>query len=486
MDIPEIRELPEDPTTADATTVVVSKKGIVGIVDYADNQAGTAGIVSEAYDAELNSAYTGVLGGADLSTGDVFSDEPPTTLLSSLLYNYSEELSNLVCFDVAEEFVPGSVYVAGLGPDGHALILSEATNGIQNIAETVVATPGEVVVIAEEMDEYGMPRAQIKSQAGGRYEDYSINNATTRIYASEVDVRIPGLYRGNGIWAYAAGLNTSLQPVSTAEIEYKRSPHVPYTGDEQNGYDPDDGDGGLKFLLSEYDSTYGTGSVEWIEENEETGTSATLIINDYSAATDLPDCPECPCLEEDGPIPPVPPAPLGVAPIPALEEIDFLQGGCPALMQWLANEVGVQVDVQVFLANAFVSSTDCQPCESAAKLKRAATVLADEDGSYLAAMNQVFNELAPADATFTPEMANSIVTAFAGRVNDGTQYASAIEYIDAFVQYIAVLNTEMGSPVEDSVAYVMDKYGAGVSGSDNPNMGAFLATRMESGESFTQ
>jgi hypothetical protein len=34
-------------------------------------------------------------------------------------------------------------------------------------------------------------------------------------------------------------------------------------------------------------------------------------------------------------------APLGVAPIPPLRRRAFLQGGCPALMQWLANEVGV-------------------------------------------------------------------------------------------------------------------------------------------------
>ncbi|MHC4587711.1 MAG: hypothetical protein ACYS3N_24590 [Planctomycetota bacterium] len=102
----------------------------------------------------------------------------------------------------------------------------------------------------------------------------------------------------------------------------------------------------------------------------------------------------------------------------------------------------------------------------------------------MAAMNQVFNELAPAGAPFTPAMAASIVTAFAGRVNDGTQYASAIEYIDAFVQYIAILNTEMGSPVADSVAYVMEKYGSDVSGNDN--MAGFLAARMESGETFAQ
>jgi hypothetical protein len=104
----------------------------------------------------------------------------------------------------------------------------------------------------------------------------------------------------------------------------------------------------------------------------------------------------------------------------------------------------------------------------------------------MAAMNLVFNTVAPAGAPFTPEMAASVVTAFAGRVNDGTQYATAIEYIDAFVRYIAVLGTEMGSPVADgdSVAFVIEKYGAGLTGSDNSNIAAFVATRLESGETF--
>jgi len=102
----------------------------------------------------------------------------------------------------------------------------------------------------------------------------------------------------------------------------------------------------------------------------------------------------------------------------------------------------------------------------------------------MAAMNQVFNEIAPADALFTTEMADSIVTAFAGRVGDGTQYASAIEYIDAFVRYITVLDTGLGSPLDDSVAYVMEKYGEGITGSDNGNIAAFVATRLESLEAF--
>lgn len=83
-------------------------------------------------------------------------------------------------------------------------------------------------------------------------------------------------------------------------------------------------------------------------------------------------------------------------------------------------------------------------------------------------------------------MANLIVTAFAGRVNDATQYATAIEYMDAFVNYIAVLNSDLGSPVGDSLAFAMQKYGSGVTGSDNANIAAFIAARLESGETLAQ
>jgi hypothetical protein len=472
QEMPEVPEIPEDPSTADATTVVYSKRGVVAVADYKGNQGPpqkqTAGITSEAYNAEVNTALTGVVAGSELDVDDVFSDEPPTTLLSSLLYDFQDDLSDMLGFDIVDEyFTPGSVYVLGLGSNGHAKILSEATNGIANNAETVVAAPGKVVVIADNLcDEYGMPSAQIKSKAGWDDDYNHINTALTRVYSSEVYVDVPSAARGRGIWAYAE--NSGANPrVPGSFLINEGILSEPYTG--------------------EYYSLQDHGEVVYTGENEETGSSATLIIQDYSEAVDLPDCPECPCTIDEPIEPPIgPPAPLATAPIPGLQEVDFLQGGCPALMQWLASEIGVDVDVQVFLANSFVSSTDCQPCETAARLKAAATVLADEGGSYMAAMNQVFNELAPADAPLTPEMANSIVTAFAGRVNDGTQYATAIEYIDAFVQYIAILNSELGSPVEDSVAYVMEKYGSGVTGSENANIAAFLATRMQSGETFTQ
>jgi len=37
----------------------------------------------------------------------------------------------------------------------------------------------------------------------------------------------------------------------------------------------------------------------------------------------------------------------------------------------------------------------------------------------------------------------------------------------------------LGSPVGDSVAFVMDKYGAGITETDNANIAAFVAMRLE-------
>ncbi|GAJ08890.1 unnamed protein product, partial [marine sediment metagenome] len=157
---------------------------------------------------------------------------------------------------------------------------------------------------------------------------------------------------------------------------------------------------------------------------------------------------------------PVDPAPLYEEAGVGAERLTLGLEGCPVLVAAVSAELGVPGDtIEVSLANSFALNTDIQPCESCARLLNAATILRDEDGSGMVAMNQVFSTVAPAAVPFTPEMQALIATAFAGRVNDGTQYATAIEYMDAFVRYIAVLGTEMGSPVADgdSIAFVMGK-----------------------------
>jgi filamentous hemagglutinin family protein len=180
-----------------------------------------------------------------------------------------------------------------------------------------------------------------------------------------------------------------------------------------------------------------------------------------------------------------PPTLVPVAPLPELQYPEVQ--GCPVLMQAVALELGVPEEtIQVAIGNALAVNPNIQSCEACASLMDSVAILRDIDGTRMAAMVQVFNALAPPDAPFTPEMAASIATAFADDIDNPEmpQYATVAEYIDAFVQYIAVLDTEFGSPVDDSVAFVMEKYGAAIAGSDNPNIGAFVTTRLESLETF--
>ena len=150
-------------------------------------------------------------------------------------------------------------------------------------------------------------------------------------------------------------------------------------------------------------------------------------------------------------------------------------------MDTVALELGVTSEtIQVTIGNALALNPGIQPCDACARLVNATMILRDTDGTHMAAMVQLFNALAPADAPFTPEMAASIATAFADNFNnpDMPQYATAMDYIDAFVQYVSILDTELGAPVGDSVAFVMGKYGAPITGSDNPNIGAYVAGRL--------
>ncbi len=54
-----------------------------------------------------------------------------------------------------------------------------------------------------------------------------------------------------------------------------------------------------------------------------------------------------------------------------------------------------------------------------------------------------------------------------------------MEYIEAFVGYVSVLDTDLGSPVGDSVVFVMEKHGVGLTESENSNMAMYVMSRLE-------
>jgi filamentous hemagglutinin family protein len=174
------------------------------------------------------------------------------------------------------------------------------------------------------------------------------------------------------------------------------------------------------------------------------------------------------------------PPPLNAMQLQAAEQRAPQVEGCPAIIAAATEELGITPEnIQVAMANAMASATDIQPCDTCARLVNAAAILKDVDGSRMQALIESINAIAPANIPFTPEIGTQIATTFEGHKGDGTAYASALEYVDAFVEYVKILDKEMNSPVGDSMAFVMEKHGQSLTASDNANVAAFVASRLE-------
>jgi len=415
-----------EPSSANAQTVVVSHEGSVEVLAF---NGGEAEILADAQGGHTNTADVGVAAGADLSPSDVALPDEVVTLFSvdgfgplplsgNVIVKACGEGSEAQILARAHDAYP--IYVEVPGVEGPEIVPVPG----ENTADTVICAPGEVRVTAYDGD------ARIKSWAGGWGEDGSINTATTQVYASEVKVDVPDR-RGNGITAWAVDSGKVTVPDSI----------------------PDDGR--LTYCMTENETVAVTD-----------GTS-TLIIDTYANRKDCPTCPPCPCEQQAA----------AAAVTPPLPQIRFPEAsGCPVLMGAVASELGVPTQtIQIAFAGATSVAPNIQPCYACEGLVSYAEILKDADGSHMAALAQIFNTLAPPDAPFTPEMGSAIAAAFAENFDnpDMPQYAMAMEYIDAFTGYVSVLDDQMGSPVGDSAAFVMGKYGEPLTAS-NPNMTAYV------------
>jgi len=173
------------------------------------------------------------------------------------------------------------------------------------------------------------------------------------------------------------------------------------------------------------------------------------------------------------------------APIPEVtfveaEEEEFEEGGCPVLMKWLADELGVAEDIQIHVANVFAYSTDIQPCEATARLRDAAKILVDIDGACIAALERVINELAVPFAPLSEEHLAAIAMAFTDHAGDGTYYAVAARWVDALAEYVAVLTDELGYSVDDSIAIVRNKYVVPIAEGSDLSVVAYVEARLAS------
>jgi hypothetical protein len=194
--------------------------------------------------------------------------------------------------------------------------------------------------------------------------------------------------------------------------------------------------------------------------------SAILATGSYTvglATGGCPTCPPCPC-EEQLSEPEGEPAPIYTETGEPLEKPEFEEGGCPALMNWFASEAGIPADqIQVLLGGADYLATDIQPCEACARLKAQADAMggvgADQINSWATTVRSAL--VGPP----TPEMIAGIRTALADN-------PAALSFDDAAVEYVRILNGELGIPTEDALAMLTGNYAP-----DSADLGDYIDAR---------
>ncbi|MCJ7693070.1 MAG: F0F1 ATP synthase subunit delta, partial [Sedimentisphaerales bacterium] len=178
------------------------------------------------------------------------------------------------------------------------------------------------------------------------------------------------------------------------------------------------------------------------------------------------------------PVPEPEPAPLAEAVFATVEEEEFDEGGCPALMEWLAGELGIEEDIQVFVGNAFSHSIGIQPCKATARLKNAAKVLTDRDSIRIAALERVINEFVTTPAPLSEEQMALISVALAEHRENETYYTAAGEWITALAEYVSILSTDLGYSLDDSTAVVMEKYGMAITWTGDVTLSEFVQLQL--------
>jgi VCBS repeat-containing protein len=190
-------------------------------------------------------------------------------------------------------------------------------------------------------------------------------------------------------------------------------------------------------------------------------------------------------VSEEPPAPPerpsIPALPY-IHPAPGLDRIEWIDvkvTGCPALVKWASEEVGIdQRPMQIWVDNSLASTGSIQPCDACAGLMNAAKVLKDADGTHIAALTRVVNQFASSTAPPTEQQMAAIAEAIARNTEEDNYYATAGQYLDALVTYVGILNTDFGFSTEESVQLVTDKYVNRLTQGQSVGVAAFLAASL--------
>ncbi|MFC1636175.1 Ig-like domain-containing protein [Planctomycetota bacterium] len=164
---------------------------------------------------------------------------------------------------------------------------------------------------------------------------------------------------------------------------------------------------------------------------------------------------------------------------PGLERREIEYSGCPALVKWVAKELGInESKLEIWMANAMASSRDIQPFNAYARLRTSAVILRDVSGAHIQALTQVINEFASSTAPPTEEQMASIADAIASNAGEDNHYGVAEEYLNALAQYISILNTDLGFSMSEAVEFATANYVNQLADRGNANVAAYVKSRL--------
>jgi hypothetical protein len=157
-------------------------------------------------------------------------------------------------------------------------------------------------------------------------------------------------------------------------------------------------------------------------------------------------------------------------------------GECPALMELVAAELGVSKDsIQVNIENTPAVPVNIQPCYSYAQFVICAAVLGDPGHAGLAALAEVVGEFVSPTMPISEELLAEISQALANQryAEEKSQYATAAQWLDAFVEYVVILNNQMLWSVDESVVFTMNKYVTPAKEGSDETLLMFLHMRLQ-------
>ena len=152
------------------------------------------------------------------------------------------------------------------------------------------------------------------------------------------------------------------------------------------------------------------------------------------------------------PVPLVPPRPL---------EPEFrgkVEGPDTEALANLLSELGIGVQPYMTEAYANSLSTDLRLYKAAEKLQKLMPVLEDADGTRIAGLRKVVAQFFPTLDMLSEEQMDSFNKVLESHKGDGTDFDLAGQCILALREYVNILSTEIGWPVEKSVEFVMGRY----------------------------